>query len=135
MTNTVTWAVPGRIIHWTLGEGSTVEELAEVNSTIHALLAETDAEQVHMLINISQLNLAKSVLNGAKLQNSLTYQNAPNWGYTALYGNENRALKVMIQMFSNIMGAAIRFAETREDAYAELQAVDPTLPPADTLAG
>lgn len=133
MTDTITWTVPGRVLHWQLGEGSSVEELTAINTTVHGMMNESDAEQVHMLIDISQLDMAKSVLNAGKLQGSLDYYEDPRWGCTALYGSQNRALTMMIQMFSNIMGGAVRFAPDQTGAYRQLRQFDPSLPAWDEV--
>ncbi len=133
MTDNMTWAVPGRVIHWQLGEESTVEDLIAANAAAHAYLDEKETEKVHMLLDMTHFDMARSVLNTVKLQNSLDFFKSPHWGTTSIYGNTNRAVGVMMQMLANILGGAIRFSDTRAEAYAELRRLDPTLPPWDEV--
>lgn len=124
----IDWYLPDRILYVQLQETLTLDEIRANSDTFVAQIESSDAELVHALHDNATLTSVPKRLKDLSESVKSAYSH-PNLGWTVAYNTDDAVLKFLGNMLSGLFNLRYKIVDTKAEALAWLQRVDPSLPP------
>jgi hypothetical protein len=123
MPYTVEWLVPHQVIDVRLEKIFTLEDLADYDIKVCAMLDTCQPKSVHFLIDVGVVQQFPSLLHIKPLK----VLNHTSSAWLVVYGNKNVLITAISTLISAMFGSHVYWSNTREEGLAFLRRTDNTL--------